>query len=97
MRRLKPEIVRLMDLAKAAADEGEDQAPFGFAGRVMAASRQETGRSAQRLQWAFSIASGVAMLVIVSGGVVVFRQEQVAQPGYQIAAAAHFLAKTISP
>ena len=30
MRRLKPEIVRLMDLAKAAADEGEDQAPLAL-------------------------------------------------------------------
>lgn len=97
MRRLRPEIVRLMDLAKAAPDEDNVHSPVGFAARVVAASRLESGRSVRRLQWAFSIVSWASALVIVSCGVILIRQEQVAQPAYQIAAAAHFFAKTISP
>lgn len=97
MRRLRPEIVRLIELAKAAPDDGNDHAPLGFAARVMAASRRETGRSVRQLERAFLIASGAAMLVLVCCGGVLLGLERGTQPGDQLAAAAHYLAETISP
>jgi hypothetical protein len=97
MSKLRPEIVRLMNLAKGAPDEGSGYAPFGFAARVVAASRLAARRSVRRLQWAFSIASWAAALVIFCCGLVLLRQERVAQPASQIVAAAHFFTEHISP
>lgn len=97
MRKLRPEIVRLMILAKAAPDEGNDHAPPGFAVRVMAASRRETGRLVRRLERASLIASWAATLVIVSCGSVLLGWERDAQPADQLKAAALYLAETLSP
>ncbi len=97
MRKLRPEIVQLMILAKAAPDEGNDHAPFGFATRVLAACRLAARREVLRLQRTFSIASWAATLVIVSCGGALLGWERGAQPAGQLKAAAHYLAETLSP
>ena len=97
MSELKPEIRKLLDLAKQVPDEGMDTAPFGFSTRVIARSRLTALRSIRRVQWAFSVSAWTAAIVILCCGLVLMQQDRGAQPASQIAAAAHFLAEAISP
>ena len=97
MSELRPEIRRLIELAKDPAGPGDETAPFGFTARVVARSQLMAKPSPRFLRQTFSVASWTAACVIISCGAVLVHHHRADDPAFAIVAAAQHLAETITP
>ena len=96
MNRLNPELKRLMSWSSRAPSAGQDLAPFGFGGRVVA--RKMPGRGVtfvselQQIAWSTAC---VAVVVILCGVVVLASQAQTPAAAADLSSALQFLASNL--
>ena len=97
MNRLDPDLKRLMRWARQAPPRGE-QAPFGFATRVVASSGAQPGLPAiLTLQRLVGVSAWFSAAIILCGGIFFASQIQDSASVFDFAPAYQFIARSIAP
>jgi hypothetical protein len=93
MNELDPALKRLMRWGRAAAQAQADEAPFGFAGRVLACRQRTQDRTLlfELQQTALGLACA-SLVVILCGGFVLLRQPSPPPPAAELSTALTFVA-----
>jgi hypothetical protein len=95
MNKLDPELKRLMTWAGRAAPAQKEEAPFGFANRVVALRPAQPGSLLIALRQIALTSACVSLAVILGGLVVLARQVHAPEPARGIPSALSFLASNL--
>jgi hypothetical protein len=98
MNRLDPDLKRLLRLSREEASTASTDAPFGFAGRVVAGWQEASAEPAvQGLNRLFSTVAWTAAAVVAGCGLFLLQQAREPRLVSEFSTAAQFLAKTLAP
>jgi hypothetical protein len=98
MNKLNPELKRLLERARQGSTTAPEEAPFGFAARVVASRRRVQNttffQELQQTAWAITV---VSLTIIILWGMVLVTQRTVAAPAPELPSALSFLASNLNP
>jgi hypothetical protein len=98
MNKLNPELKRLIQRARQGSTSAPEEAPFGFAARVVASRRRVQNttffQELQHTAWAITV---VSLAIITLWGLVLVTQRTASAPAPELPSALSFLASNLNP